>query len=102
MYARTYERSNPRTRGEKMQKEDFKVTIPISNQGDFKINIQQNENPSIFICGDLGKWMIKMNEKGIEFNRAEYPQLDEDGFAKSFCDVLEKCYAIKFIKKTLK
>jgi len=56
--------------------------------------------PSKFIFGDgYGDWLIEITATGIKFNHDKYPDIATDGFARAFCDILEKKYIVKFEKR---
>ena len=45
------------------------------------------------------QWCIKINEKGIFFNRERFPESTPGDFADAFIEILEKNYAVSFTKK---
>jgi len=61
-------------------------------------SIELNEKSEIIMSVDLDKWFIRISCDGIKFNHEEYPNVSLEGFAKAFCDLLEKNYKVKFIK----
>lgn len=57
-------------------------------------------NEIIFNPHVTKSWLMKLSDKGLEFNRKDYPNLDADGFAKEVMEILEKMYVESFtIKK---
>ncbi len=46
-----------------------------------------------------GNWIIEISEEGIRFNHQDFPNVDAEGFAKAFCDILEKNYDVHFTKR---
>ncbi len=46
-----------------------------------------------------GNWIIEISKEGIKFNREDFPNIDADGFAKAFCDILEMNYSFSFTKR---
>ena len=61
------------------------------------ITITPQKDPTItFSIKD--KWIIKLTEEGIRFNRREFPDLNEEGFVKEFITILEYHFNVKFIR----
>ncbi len=52
----------------------------------------------IFSPGKKG-WVVKITTDGLIFNRECYPNSTPDDFAKTFMDILENTFTVKFYKK---
>lgn len=56
-------------------------------------------NAFVFSPGS-SPWLFEISkDKGIIFNREDYPNMCPDDFAKEFLDKLEKCFIVKFVRK---
>jgi hypothetical protein len=53
----------------------------------------------IYFNAEAGKWVLKLTKEGVVFNRELYPNSTPEDFVKSFIDILEGCYDIKFHRK---
>ena len=50
---------------------------------------------------DLDSWVMKINDKGIHFNKKRYPDTDPTGFANAVMEILENHFEVKFSKKNV-
>lgn len=54
----------------------------------------------IFFHNDLsGKWVMKITEEGIFFNRQQWQNAEPNEFAKAVIHILENSYSVKFERK---
>lgn len=58
------------------------------------------KQPSKITCHTGTTWFLEMSDRGIKFNHEDFPESKPDDFARAFMELMEKEYAIKFIKKT--
>lgn len=61
-------------------------------------NIRENTSKNIYFQ-NAKDWVVRITEKGIEFNREAFPDHKPDDFAKEFMEIIEKGFAVKFEKK---
>lgn len=43
-----------------------------------------------------GKWLLKLSEAGMEFNKEGFPQFKEDDFVRKFIEILEDQFNVNF------
>lgn len=58
--------------------------------------------PKGFTFSHEGKWLIKIDEKGIRFNREQFPNLSTDEFATEFLNLIENSFDVEFKKNIRK
>ncbi len=64
---------------------ELKIGNPIPNE--------------ICFYAEKDKWIMKLTNKGIIFNREGYPDAKPDEFAQAVFEILEKEFSVKFEKK---
>lgn len=64
------------------------ITCEIREPTQQQINITNNND-----------WLMRISDKGIEFNREAFPNWQPDDFTKAIIDLLENAYDLKFVKK---
>ncbi len=64
------------------------------------LKIRDNATGEIIFCADAGKWVMKIvKDKGILFNRDQYPNSKPDDFALAVIEILEKHFSVTFERK---
>lgn len=48
------------------------------------------------------RWLIKIREDGIFFNREAFPDSDVDAFTQAFIETLENNYEVIFVRRNEK
>ncbi len=62
-------------------------------------NQHKKPESEIEFCCDTDKWVMKIcRDRGILFNREEFPYSQPDDFANAVIEILEKCFTVKFEK----
>ncbi len=70
------------------------------NTCDASVNVGHDAPSEIVFCADAGKWVMKIvRDKGILFNRDQYPDAQPDDFAKAVIEILEKHFSVTFERK---
>ena len=63
------------------------------------IDLGEDKSSEISFNADSNKWVMKLTDKGIFFNRQAYPNAHPEDFAQAVVEILEKEFTVKFEKK---
>lgn len=72
----------------------MELTLDLSDKEPINKEIIFNRD----VEGAAKSWVMKINSKGIFFNREAFPDSSADDFSNAVIEILENCFEVKFIK----